>query len=88
MNYKITRIPPSGRNKYGNYMSSTNVGKIVIAYDNYGNTTTTGDTETDKNTEEIQTLEIIECYEKNIINKRLKDFEEAKADIENKVENK
>jgi hypothetical protein len=39
-------------------------------------------------TEEIQTLEIIECYEKNIINKRLKDFEEAKADIENKVENK
>ena len=54
MNYKITRIPPSGRNKYGNYMSSTNVGKIVIAYDNYGNTTTTGDTETDKNTEEIQ----------------------------------
>lgn len=38
-------------------------------------------------TEEIQSLEIIECYEKNIINKRLKDFEEAKAEILNKEEN-
>ena len=36
-------------------------------------------------TEDIQTLEIIECYEKNIINKRLKDFEEAKVDVENNV---
>lgn len=36
-------------------------------------------------TEEIQELEIIECYEKNIINKRLKDFEEAKVDVENNV---
>lgn len=35
-------------------------------------------------TEEIQVNEIIECYEKNIINKRLKDFEEAKAEILNK----
>lgn len=38
-------------------------------------------------TEDIQTLEIIECYEKNIINKRLRDFEEAKAEIVNKKEN-
>ena len=38
-------------------------------------------------TEDVQTLEIIECYEKNIIEKRLKDFEEAKADIENKSKN-
>lgn len=38
-------------------------------------------------TEEIQTLEIIECYEKNIINRRLIDFEEAKVDIENKINN-
>jgi hypothetical protein len=38
-------------------------------------------------TEQIQVLEIIECYEKNIIGRRLKDFEEAKADVENKVEN-
>lgn len=38
-------------------------------------------------TEEIQVLEIIEGYEKNIINRRLADFEEAKVDIENKVNN-
>ena len=36
-------------------------------------------------TEEVQTLEIIECYEKNIIDRRLKDFEEAKADVKNNV---
>lgn len=38
-------------------------------------------------TEDLQTLEIIESYEKNIINRRLMDFEEAKADIENNVIN-
>lgn len=38
-------------------------------------------------TEEIQTLEIIESYEKNIINRRLMDFEEARVDIENKMNN-
>lgn len=38
-------------------------------------------------TEEVQKNEIIECYEKNIINKRLRDFEEAKAEIVNKKEN-
>jgi len=37
-------------------------------------------------TEEIQKLEIIECYEKNIINKRLNDFEEVRIDIQNKLE--
>ena len=36
-------------------------------------------------TEKIQELEIIETYEKNIINRRLKDFEETKVDIENNV---
>ena len=36
-------------------------------------------------TEEIQTNEIIEAYEKNIIGKRLKDFEETKVEIENKL---
>ena len=38
-------------------------------------------------TEEVQKNEIIECYEMNIINKRLRDFEEAKAEIVNKKEN-
>ena len=38
-------------------------------------------------TEDVQTNEIIECYEKHIIDRRLKDFEEAKADIVNKIEN-
>ena len=37
-------------------------------------------------TEEVQVNEIIECYEKNIINRRLRDFEEARADIMNKKE--
>ena len=34
-------------------------------------------------TEEIQEIEIVECYEKNIIEKRLKEFQEAKIDIVN-----
>ena len=38
-------------------------------------------------TEDVQELEIIEAYEKNIINRRLSDFEEAKADIKNNVNN-
>lgn len=38
--------------------------------------------------EDIQINEIIEVYEKNIIEKRLKDFEESKIEIENNVENK
>ena len=37
-------------------------------------------------TEEIQLNEIIEVYEKNIINKRLKDFEETKIEIKNNFE--
>lgn len=36
-------------------------------------------------TDKIQELEIIETYEKNIINRRLRDFEETKIDIENNV---
>ena len=36
-------------------------------------------------TEDIQEKEIIEVYEKNIINKRLSDFKETKVDIENNV---
>lgn len=36
-------------------------------------------------TEEIQENEIIEVYEKNIINRRLSDFKETKIDIENNV---
>lgn len=36
-------------------------------------------------TEDIQEKEIIEVYEKNIINKRLKDFEELKIEIENNL---
>lgn len=37
-------------------------------------------------TEEIQKNEIIECYEKNIINKRLNDFNEVRIEIQNKLE--
>lgn len=37
-------------------------------------------------TEAVQENEIIEVYEKNIINKRLKDFEESRIEIENNVE--
>lgn len=40
MDFKITRIPAAGRNKYGNYISSSNVSKMIISYDNYGDTTT------------------------------------------------
>lgn len=36
-------------------------------------------------TEEIQEKEIIEAYEKNIIDKRLKDFEETKIEILNNI---
>jgi hypothetical protein len=36
-------------------------------------------------TEEVQVKEIIEVYEKNIIEKRLKDFKETKVDVENNV---
>ena len=36
-------------------------------------------------TEQIQTNEIIEVYEKAIIGKRLKDFQETKIDVENNV---
>ena len=37
-------------------------------------------------TEEIQKNEIIECYEKNIINRRLNDFNEVRIEIQNKLE--
>lgn len=36
-------------------------------------------------TEEVQEKQIIDVYEKNIINKRLKDFEETKIEIENNL---
>lgn len=38
-------------------------------------------------TEDIQEKQIIEVYEKNIIGKRLKDFEETKVEIENNIKN-
>lgn len=50
MDFKITRIPPEGRNKYGNYTSAGRTTKIVTSYVNGGNTTTTGgNTTTDDN---------------------------------------
>jgi hypothetical protein len=39
-------------------------------------------------TEEVQEKQIIDVYEKNIINKRLKDFEETKIEIENNLSKK
>lgn len=42
MDFKITRIPPEGRNKYGNYLSSGNLTKMVVTYENNGNGTTNG----------------------------------------------
>lgn len=39
MQYKITTIPPSGRHKYGNYLSAGNISKMIVTYDNNGNGT-------------------------------------------------
>lgn len=40
MEYKITTIPPKGRNKYGNYSSTSNITKRVTSYKNGGNGST------------------------------------------------
>lgn len=40
MIYKITTIPPAGRNKYGNYTSTGNITKQIVSYNNGGNATT------------------------------------------------
>ena len=52
MQYKITTIPPSGRHKYGNYLSAGNISKMIVTYDNNGNGTSgVGDKE-DSNKDE------------------------------------
>ena len=52
MQYKITTIPPSGRHKYGNYLSAGNISKMIVTYDNNGNGTSgVGDKE-DNNKDE------------------------------------
>ena len=43
MDFKITKIPPEGRNKYGNYTSASRTSKIITTYVNGGNGTTTTD---------------------------------------------
>lgn len=40
MIFKATTLPPEGRNKYGNYLSSTNVNKSVVMTTYYGDDTT------------------------------------------------
>ena len=41
MQYRRITIPPKGRNKYGNYQSTSNITKSIISYSNNGNGTTT-----------------------------------------------
>jgi hypothetical protein len=42
MRYKITTIPPKGRNKYGNYSSTSNMSKYIVSYNNGGNGSANG----------------------------------------------
>lgn len=44
MLFKRTTIPPEGRNKYGNYISTGNITKSIVSYNNGGNGTATGGT--------------------------------------------
>ena len=48
MDFKVTMIPPEGRNKYGNYTSAGRTSRIISTYVNNGNGTTTGTTETEE----------------------------------------
>lgn len=43
MDFRYTTIPPEGRNKYGNYLSSGNITKMVVSYENNGNGSNGGD---------------------------------------------
>ena len=36
MEYKLTFIPPEGRNKYGNYLADSNITRMVVNYENGG----------------------------------------------------
>lgn len=42
MKFRRIAVPPAGRNKYGNYMSSTNVAQAVVRSAYYGDSTTNG----------------------------------------------
>ena len=55
LTFKAQTIAPAGRNKYGNYMSSTNVTKSVVTttYAGNGTTTTIGDTGSTEDNENI-----------------------------------